>query len=232
MSIALLTKLALFTIPGFIYATVTEPIDVDDLFRGRYDLDTLAERWDDIKIALTSCKDTRHPYNDHDVRDFLTKQTAKMQETELLFKQLGFDRSMHKGKKFTDVMMQEKSEKNIDEMINHLKKGIPKLQEVLARDLSVPKSDTIKILIDGLGIYTEQFMALRENLRKKIIASTPAPPLGQQPSNPLKPASKAPVGTPAPPKSFEWKEHLMAILAGCLVALLLLIGLVIYLLRS
>ncbi len=204
MSIALFTKLALFTVLTCMHATEIEPIKIEDFFTGKYDLDTIVERLDDIKAAITTPSKTPYPYNNPIIRLSMgIMMTYSVQEIESILLEVGFKRSnFRKDPKFTDFMMQKKNTNNINEMINRLKSAMVYLKKSLSEEniFSAVSRILIERAVEGVGSYIKQLEELKQANRLKFS---------------------------------EWSAwKIIATAAVCVVGLLVIIGLVMYLKRS
>ncbi len=161
MRVTLLTKLALFTALSYVHAVTLKPIDVDDLLKGNYDLDTVAARWSEVKKALLNCNNTWPPYDLKEIRQSVARFGKIIQNFETNFVRENLVDTQFKGKgKFTDRVMQKPFGEDMKMIIMLLNNFVKIYRENLKNNHLALKLHC-ETVIGGVSKYIKQLEALQ-----------------------------------------------------------------------
>jgi len=160
MNIALTLKLILVFL-GSLYAA-SDSIDIDDYARGKYDLDFIIDRLDDIKAVVNNSQSAGFPYSDPEVQEAM----------KFVIKEVEMDRDdLHRAArrlgrgnmKYTEYFLHE--EINLDCIVNGCGNKLKGINETIANSgpLSNPAMmEFMKISLEGITRDMNRFIELKK----------------------------------------------------------------------
>lgn len=130
--------------------TGRDDINLDDLLRGNYDLDTLLERADDIKAALLN-PPSRYPYTSPQVRESL-------RTTVQAIKGGGGTQS-----KFTDILRNDRGTWAYTlQQIDNVKLSFTMMRDLGLFDTDQAMLEHVEVVLGGLEKYRSKVMEITQ----------------------------------------------------------------------